>query len=88
MEGIMNTINDFMALIRDELGLPVTAEDATREFDMISGWDSTYMLWLVAILEQKTGRRITVIDILEAPNLEHVFDLVARPSSSQELADA
>lgn len=84
----MNTINDFMALIRDELGLPVTAEDATREFDMISGWDSTYMLWLVAILEQKTGRRITVIDILEAPNLEHVFDLIVRPGSSQELADA
>lgn len=81
----MNTIDDFMALIRDELGLPVTAEDAALEFDMISGWDSTYMLWLVAILEQKTGRRITVIDILEAPNLEHVFDLVARPGSSPEL---
>jgi acyl carrier protein len=77
-----------MALIRDEVGLPVTVQDATLEFDMISGWDSTYMLWLVAILEQKTGRKITVIDILEAPNLEHVFALVARPGTSAELADA
>jgi hypothetical protein len=84
----MDTISDFMALIRDELGLPVTVEDATREFDMISGWDSTYMLWLVAVLEQKSGRKITVIDILEAPNLEHVFGLVAGPSPRPLLADA
>lgn len=84
----MNTIIDFMILIRDELGLPVTVEDATRDLDMISGWDSTHMLWLVSILERRTGRRINVIDLLEAPNLEYVFDLVAGPDSRTELAGA
>jgi acyl carrier protein len=71
----MDNITDFMFLIRDELGIPVTVEDATREFDMVPGWDSTHMIWLVIIIEQKMGRRISVVDILEAPNLEYIFYL-------------
>jgi acyl carrier protein len=84
----METISDFMALVHDELGLPVTIEDATRNWDEISGWDSMYMLWLVTILEQKTGRRISVIDVLEAPNLKYVFNLVSGSDSSRELSGA
>jgi acyl carrier protein len=71
----MNSIADFVALIRDELGLPVTVEDAELGFDEISGWDSMFLLWLVAILEQKTGRQVTVPDVLEAENLKSIYML-------------
>lgn len=71
----MNSIGDFVTLVRDELGLPITAEDAGRGLDEIPGWDSMHLLWLVTILEQKTGRSISVIDVLEAPNLEYIYEL-------------
>ena len=71
----MDSIGDFVTLVREELDLPITAEDACREFDEIPGWDSIHLLWLIAILEQKTGRGISVIDVLEAPNLEYIYEL-------------
>ncbi len=74
----MNSIDEFVGLVRDELGLPVTVEDAGREFNELPGWDSMHLLWLVAILEQQIGRSISVIDVLDAPNLEYIFDLTVR----------
>jgi acyl carrier protein len=71
----VNSIADFLAVIRDELGLPVTVEDAELRFDEISGWDSMFLLWLVSILERKTGRRVTVPDVLEAENLKSIYML-------------
>lgn len=71
----MNTFSDFVDLVRDELGLPVTVEDAELGFDELSGWDSMLLLWLVAILERSTGRRITVPDVLEAENLKSIYAL-------------
>jgi len=73
----VNSIDDFVALLCDELGLPVTVEDVGRQFDEIPGWESMHLLWLVTILEQKTGRSITVPDLLEAPNLEYIYALAA-----------
>jgi len=74
----VNSIDEFVGLVRDELGLPVTVEDAGREFNELPGWDSMHLLWLVAILEQQIGRSISVIDVLDAPNLEYIFDLTVR----------
>jgi hypothetical protein len=69
----MNSIGDFVILVRDELGLPVTVEDAARSLHEIPGWDSMHLLWLVSLLEQRTGRGLSVVDILDAPNLEYIF---------------
>jgi acyl carrier protein len=71
----MDSIVDFVVLIRDELGLALTVEDTELGFDDISGWDSMFLLWLVAILERKTGRRVTVPDVLEAENLKSIYML-------------
>jgi acyl carrier protein len=74
----VRSIGEFITLVRNELGLPVTVDDAIRDFHEIPGWDSMHLLWLVAILEQQTGRSLSVIDLLDAPNLEYIFKLASR----------
>ncbi|MFC6082156.1 hypothetical protein [Sphaerisporangium aureirubrum] len=71
----MNTIEDFIALVRDELSLPLTVSDAGRVLDDIPGWDSLHLLWLVTVLEARTGRNISVIDLLDAPDLQSIYRL-------------
>ena len=73
----MNSIDEFVALVNDELGLTVTVEDEVRALNEIPGWDSMHLLWLVALLEQRTGRALSVIDILDAPNLKSIYELAA-----------
>lgn len=75
----MNTLDDFVELVRDELGLAVTTETVGQTFDQLEGWDSVQLLALLTALERETGRRISLPDVLEAPSLEHVYTLaVAR----------
>ena len=75
----MNSLDDFIALVQDELGLPVTAQDADRSFDQLSGWDSVYLLALLAALERRTGRSISLPDVLEASSLEDLYVVAVRP---------
>jgi acyl carrier protein len=70
-------IGDLIGLLRDELGLPVTIEDVELDLHDLPGWDSTHLLWLLARLEQWTGRSLRVSDLFEAPNLQHIYGLVA-----------
>ena len=71
----MNTLNDFMALIYEELGLSLTANDTTINLSLLPGWDSVHALQLLTALERKTGRRISMPDALEAPDLQHIYAL-------------
>ncbi|MGC7096516.1 acyl carrier protein [Amycolatopsis lurida] len=73
----MNTVDDLVTLVRDELGLPVTTSDAARSLDELPGWDSVYLLWLLTVVEKKTGRPVSLPDLLEAGSLEDVYSLVA-----------
>lgn len=73
----MNSLDDFIALVREEFDLPLTAEDAGRELHELPGWDSIHLLRLVTVLEDRAGRSISVIDLLEAPTLESIYGLVA-----------
>lgn len=72
----MESINDLIDLVRDEVGLPVTADDATRDFDQLTGWDSVYLLHLAMVLERETGRPVSLPDLLEARNLNAVYTAV------------
>jgi acyl carrier protein len=71
----VNSIGEFVALVRAELGMPITIDDAGRELNELPGWDSMHLLWLVTLLEEGTGRNISVIELLEAPNLEYIYRL-------------
>jgi acyl carrier protein len=73
---MVNNLDEFMTLVRDELGLPVTAEDAGCAFDELAGWDSVHLLWLLTLVERRTGRQVSLPDLLEARSLEQVYSLV------------
>lgn len=72
----MITIDEFVSIVRDELGLPVTSQDVELSFDELPGWDSVQMLWLLTILEQRTGRSLSLPDMLEASSLGGLHTLV------------
>ncbi len=73
----MKDLDDFIALLRDEFGLSVTREDTQRGFDALPDWDSVHLLRLLTLLEQSTGQRISLPDVLEAASLADVYRLVA-----------
>jgi acyl carrier protein len=74
----VNSIDDFIALVRDELGLPVTTDHADRGFDEVPGWDSVHLLWLLAGLERTTGQRLSMPDVLQAANLSDIYALTVK----------
>lgn len=75
-------IDGLVELIRDELGLPVTAEDANRPLDELPGWDSFHLVWLAGALESGTGRRMSLPDLLQAPTLADLHAVIQRSGQS------
>lgn len=73
----MNSIADFVQILRNELGLAVTEADAVLGFDQLAGWDSVHLLSLLSIVERQTGRALPLPDVLEAGNLAEIYALVA-----------
>ncbi|MFE7563830.1 acyl carrier protein [Kitasatospora sp. NPDC057500] len=69
-------IDEFVSIVRDELGIPLTEQDVELSFDELPGWDSVQMLWLLTILEQRTGKSLSLPDMLEAPSLAGLHTLV------------
>ncbi|MEW1792173.1 MULTISPECIES: acyl carrier protein [Streptomyces] len=69
----MNSIDAFVQLLRDEVGLDVGPEDLRIGLDQVEGWDSVHLLTLLTHLEKLTGRRISLLDALEAPHLEALY---------------
>lgn len=69
----MTTIDDFIAIVRDELCLEITVEDVTRSLDEVAGWDSVHLLTLATALERETGRRLSLPDLLEAGSLQEIY---------------
>jgi acyl carrier protein len=72
----VNTIEDFVAIVRDEVGLPVTTENVGAGLDELPGWDSVHLLSLMTVLEQYTGRRVSLPDALGATSLAGIYELV------------
>ncbi|GAA3566832.1 hypothetical protein GCM10022419_054390 [Nonomuraea rosea] len=71
----MTTIDDFIALVQDEIGIPVTVADAERGFDELDHWDSVHLLALLIALERATGQRVSMPDVMEATSLQDIFEL-------------
>jgi hypothetical protein len=75
----MTTIDDFVVLVRDELGLDITAENVGLSFDELPGWDSLHLLSLAISLERAPGRPIMLPDLLEARSLEGIYSVAVAP---------
>jgi acyl carrier protein len=73
----VNTIDDFVTLLRDEMGLPVTAGDVELSFDQVAGWDSVHLLSLLTALERRTGRSLPLADVLLATSLHDIYAMAA-----------
>lgn|GEM_PF-4311575 len=71
----MNSIEDFVDLVGDELGLTLNATDADRALDEIEGWDSVHLLTLLTALERRTGRSVPLAEVLEASSLRGIYTL-------------
>lgn len=70
----MITIDDFIRIIRDELGLPLADADLESDLDQVVSWDSMHMLRLVMSLERETGRRVPVGRLLEERSLRGIYE--------------
>lgn len=69
------SIDDFVSLVRDELGLKVTPDDIGKGFDELAGWDSMLLLSLLTRLERATGQRLSLPQVLEAGSLQQIHAL-------------
>lgn len=69
------TLDAFVRLVRDEIGMPLEPEQVTADFDELPDWDSLHLLKLVTALEFATGRKVPVGRVLEARSLKGIYDL-------------
>jgi acyl carrier protein len=71
----METLADFVAILRDDLGLSITMGDVGSDLDRIAGWDSAHLLHLMSALERETGRPVALPDLLAASSLAEMYAL-------------
>jgi acyl carrier protein len=74
----MTTLDTFVELVRDELGLPVTQHNIDSALENIPGWDSIHMLTLLMILERETKRRLSLPEMLDADSLRRIYELAVQ----------
>lgn len=71
----MNDIDEFVTLLRDELGMAVTREDLGKHLDQVADWDSVHMVELLPMLERDAGHSISLPDLLTASSLAEIYEL-------------
>ncbi|WP_419992804.1 acyl carrier protein [Streptomyces boninensis] len=70
-------LGDIVGLFRDDLGVELTAREADVELDDLPGWDSMNLLRLIMLVEQGTGRRLPLPDVLQARTVRQLHHLIA-----------
>lgn len=73
--GSLDSIEDFVALLRDHVGLQISVQDVPKSLDEIPGWDSLHLLWIMTAVHRRTGRSVPIPELLEAGTLEDVYRL-------------
>jgi acyl carrier protein len=69
----VNTIEEFVTLLHDELGLVVSTEEVHEPLDTLPVWDSLHMLAVLTMLERRKGVRIMLPEALEATTLHDIY---------------
>ncbi|WP_431038420.1 acyl carrier protein [Streptomyces sp. P6-2-1] len=69
--------SDFIRIVRDELALPLVDTDLESDLDQVVDWDSLHVLQLVVALENETGRRVPVAQLLQARTLSGIYEQAA-----------
>lgn len=68
--------DDFLDLLRDELGLPVGPADLDRSLDEVPGWDSVHLIWLLSVLDRRIGHSIALPEAMTAGSLNGLYQVV------------
>ncbi|MGO4463397.1 phosphopantetheine-binding protein [Streptomyces sp. M-16] len=71
----MTSIDGFITLVRDDLGLTISDSDVDRPLEEIAGWDSLHLLTLLSALERAEGRSLSLPAALEATTLRGLYDV-------------
>ncbi|MGW2640787.1 acyl carrier protein [Streptomyces sp. NPDC001348] len=84
----VDTLDGFLALLKDELGLEATPDEAGRSLADLPRWDSLYLLRVVALVEDETGRRLSLAPVLQARTLAEIHAVVVQQAPPQHTAEA
>lgn len=68
----ITSVEDFLTLLEDELGVRVDPGEVDRPLEDFAEWDSVHLLRLVTVVENVTGRRVRVADLLEATTFRQI----------------
>ncbi|MBW4717861.1 acyl carrier protein [Saccharothrix obliqua] len=71
-------IDEFLRILRDDLGLYLSDTDVDLELRDVAGWDSVHLLSLCTLLERRTGRELSLPEVLTAPTLASIYHLAVR----------
>jgi acyl carrier protein len=70
----MNNEEDFLRLLRADLGLAIEANELSADLDNVPAWDSMLLLKLVVALERETGRKMPVGRLMAMRSLREMYD--------------
>lgn len=74
----MNSLEDFVTILQEEIGLGIKMEDVGKDLDQIPEWDSAHLLQLMSILEGEMGCPVALPDLLKASSLAEMYELAMR----------
>jgi acyl carrier protein len=82
-EGIrMLTQDQFIGIVRDQLRLPVTG-DLEQDFDQVVHWRSIQLVRLFLAVEELTGCRVSVADLLQQRTARGIYNVFAGEDSTK-----
>ena len=74
----MISIDEFLAILRDQVGVDASGDDLDRALHELDGWDSVHLLSLLTIVERASGRPLSLPAALEATTLHELYAVAAR----------
>lgn len=77
----MNSLEDFVTILQDDIGLGIEMDDVGKDLDQIPDWDSAHLLQLMSVLESEMGCPIALPDLLRASSLAEMYELAMRDHS-------
>jgi acyl carrier protein len=69
---------EFLAILDEELGFAISAEDLKADVGNLAGWDSVMLLRVLLVFEKKLNRRISLPRLLEARTMAAVFEVMEK----------
>jgi len=72
----VNNVTDLVHLIQDVLELPIVEQDINTPFDELGGWDSLGLLRLITSIEVSTGKKVSVLSMLQARTIQEIYESI------------